>query len=158
MYEIRQSKSIFLLACLSVIIFELIFCGIAIVSIIDLCNFEELNYDEYLASIIVLISCILFIVTILIIFIYIVYNFINQVDVYTKNKMYRKKGKKIIFELDYKDIVSVKRGFLNSLYIFCKQPIIKSNGKKGPKTIYENYSKNDIYKIEQLLANREYLI
>ena len=158
MYEIRQSKSVFLLACLSAIIFELIFCGIAIFCIIDLYHFEELSYDEYLASIIILISCISFIITILIIIIYIVYNFINQVDVYTKNKMYRKKGKKIIFELNYRDIVSVKRGFLNSLYIFCKQPIIKSNGKKGPKTIYENYSKNDIYKIEQLLANREYLI
>ena len=65
--------------------------------------------------------------------------------------MYRKIGKKVIFEIDYKDIISTKNGWFNTFLIFCDGPITKVNAKKGPRTLIGHYSDKDIYKIEKII-------
>ena len=153
-FRVKQSKLMIILATVSAGIFEILFLVLAIVFLLE-CKNKQLTSDEY----IVYGSCSaiggIFAFIILIILIYIISTYFRQIDVYLDDKMYRMKGNKIIFELPYKNIISIKEGF-NSIFLFLKQPIVKKNGKIGPKTLYEHYSKYDVHRIIKII-NSDYL-
>lgn len=153
-YRVKQSKLIVILATISAVIFEILFLVFAIIFLLE-CKNKQLTSDEFIVySLCSAISGIFALIILLIIF-YVIITYIRQVDVYLEDKMYRMKGDKIIFELPYDNIISIKEGF-NSIYFFLKKPIEKKNGKIGPKTFYEHYSKFDVDFIIRLV-NSDYL-
>lgn len=153
-YRVKQSKLIVILATISAVIFEILFLVFAIIFLLE-CKNKQLTSDEFTVySMSSMIGGIFALILLIIIF-YIIITFVRQVDVYLDDKMYRMKGNKIIFEIPYKNIISTKEGF-NSVFFFLKQPIEKKNGKIGPKTFYEHYSKFDVDYIIRLI-NSDYL-
>lgn len=153
-YRVKQSKLMIILATVSAGIFEILFLVLAIVALLE-CKNKQLTSDEYIVHGSCLVFSGIFAFIIIIILIYIISTYFRQIDVYLDDKMYRMKGNKIIFELPYKNIISIKEGF-NSVYFFLKQPIEKKNGKIGPKTFYEHYSKFDVHRIIKIV-NSDYL-
>ncbi len=150
--EAKQSKKMFVLACCAAWLFIAFFLGICAFLVIKLCDYNSLTFDEKILCCLCLVYSLIFALVILVIFIYIYYNYKHQIDIYMADKMYRKKGNKIVFELEYKKIVLIREGFLSSIFLFCEEPIIKTNGKKGPKTLYEHYSIKDIFEIEKIIS------
>ena len=67
-------------------------------------------------------------------------------------RMYHTRGNKIIYELEYKDVIAVREWLMDTLMLFCEKPIIKKNGKIGPKTVWANYRKADRIRIMQIIA------
>lgn len=153
-YEVKQSKKMIIIACISAGIFELLFLGLGIYFICCF-NREKLTYDEKVLYILNIIIFIIFAIIIAVIFITILHTFFFQLDVYLENKLIRKKGGKIIFEISYKDITSIKQGY-DSLFMVLKEPIVKINGKKGPRNFYEHYSEKDIKMIKRIIADSNY--
>ena len=151
-YEVRQSKKMVIFASISAGILELFLIGLAVMFLIAICGNYSLTFDEYVICSLSLGFSIVFAIVIAIMLVHIILNYKYQLDVYMDDRMYRKKGDKIIFELEYKNIISMRQG-IESIYLYCKEPIIKKNGKKGPKTLYEHYPLNDIYRIKQIIAS-----
>ncbi|MCM1546188.1 MAG: hypothetical protein NC033_04035 [Clostridiales bacterium] len=153
-FRVKQSKLMIILATVAAGIFEILFLVLAIVFLLE-CKNKQLTSDEYSVYGASSVFSGIFAFIILIMIIYIISTYFRQTDVYLDDKMYRMKGNKIIFELPYKNIISIKEGF-NSIYFFLKQPIEKKNGKTGPKTFYEHYSKFDVHRIIKIV-NSDYL-
>ncbi len=154
--EVKQSKKIVILGCCSAGIFVALFLGLFIFFSIKLFDAPTTS-DELIVSIINLTFCVTFTIVVLIILIYIIYTYICQTDIYTGTKMYRKKGDKIIFELPYEQILSIREGYC-SLFFVLQNGIIKSNGKKGPRNFYEHYSRADIHRIKHIITDKYYNI
>lgn len=150
-FNVKQSKKIFIAACCSAVIFIAFFLGLTVFFVTKLFDLELTN-DEYILCVISLISSLVFAVVVLIILIYIIHNYRRQVDVYTEDKVYRKKGKSIIFEIPYNQIDTVREGF-NSIFLVLHKGIVKKNGKKGPRNFYEHYAEKDIYEIERIISS-----
>lgn len=151
-FEVKQSKRAVLLSCISISIFEIFFAGILIFICMSFIS-DKLNNFNNSAFIFLVCFLSIFIIIFIVLFIYILLNYFTLLDVYTNNKMFRMKGDKIIFEIDYKDIISFRQG-IESICLFCKAPIIKKNGKKGPKTFYEHYAIEDINKIKNIIFSK----
>lgn len=153
-YRVKQSKLMIILATVAAGIFEILFLVLAIVFLLESKN-KHLTSDEYAVYGLCSVFSGIFAFIILIIIIYIISTFFRQIDVYLNDKMYRTKGNKIIFELPYENIISIKEGY-NSVCFFLKKPIEKKNGKIGSKTFYEHYSKFDVHRIIKTI-NSDYL-
>lgn len=149
--RVKQSKMMVTLACIAGLVGALFFLGLFIYLLLEIVNVNYKSDDDYE----VLIFCCSGIGLMMLFFIgaviYLIYRRFVQVDIYTEEKLVRKYKETIIFELNYKDIVSLREGFF-SLFLFCNAPIIQANGKKGPRTIYEHYSLKDIARIKQLIS------
>lgn len=156
-FEVRQSRKMIILACISSGIAELIFGGLLVAVIISLLTDKSKSYNDFSGCVFLLCFCGVLFIAFIIVIVYFILNYKYQVDVYTDDKMYRKKGERIIFELEYKNIISIRQGY-DSIYLFCKEPIIKKNGKKGPRTLYEHYSCADIYQIKRIITDKFYNI
>ena len=153
-YRVKQSKFMLILSTVAAGVFEILFLVFSIIFLLE-CKNKQLTSDEFAVySMSSMIGGIFALILLIIIF-YIIITFVRQVDVYLDDKMYRMKGNKIIFEIPYKNIISTKEGF-NSVYFFLKKPIENKNGKIGPKTFYEHYSKFDVHQIIKIV-NSDYL-
>ncbi len=150
-YKVKQSKIIFILGCVSGIILFSFFFGFSIGMIVSV-FVKDYTDEDKLGYVISSSICFCFSIVIIIILIYVIYIYINQVDVYMENKLVRKIKDKIVFELEYSQIKTIKEGYFTIL-IFCEQPIRKANGKKGPRTIIEQYSVKDKNRIKQIIGN-----
>ncbi|MCI8368143.1 MAG: hypothetical protein HFJ81_00715 [Clostridia bacterium] len=153
-YKVKQSRLMIILATVAAGIFEIIFLFFSIAFLFE-CKNKQLTSDEYAVYIMSSVIGGIFALIILFIIIHIICTFFRQIDVYLNDKMYRMKGNKIIFELPYKNIISMKEGF-NSIFFILKKPIEKNNGKIGPKNFYEHYSKRDVHRIIKIV-NSDYL-
>ena len=154
--EVRRAKSINILLIILCSFTEIIFGGLTIWSIITILSEHFQLFDDLLAYIFLSIFSFTIFIVILVLCIFLMYESLIQVDVFLEDKMYRKKGDKIIFEIEYSQIDTIKEGFFAFTYtfcIFCKEPIIKKNGKKGAKTLIEYYSRKDREKVKQIIAS-----
>lgn len=154
-YEVKQSKKVVIMACISAGIFVLFFLGLSVYFICDYYAKEYTTFDEDILFYIVTCSFICFAIISVVAFIYLIHSYKSQVDIYCENKLIRKKGKKVIFELKYDNIKAIRQGY-DSLFFILKEPILNINGKKGPRNFYEHYAKRDIYRIKQIIANSNY--
>lgn len=159
-YKVKRSKSIILFTWVLCAFVELMFGAVAVLLIVRLATGDYKTYNDPIsqlcADIITISFSFIVILLLLSVCIYLSVETKKQVDVYTMDKMYRKKGDKIIFEIEYNQIDTIKEGFFAFTYtfcIFCKEPIIKKNGKKGAKTLIEYYSRKDREKVKQIIAS-----
>lgn len=143
-----------LIAAIAAAIFEALFLTVAILSIIQGIKLSSTSEDT---SIYFLCSVFGFgfAVVILIIIVYILYVYCHQTDVYTEDKMFRKRGDKIIFEIPYENIQDIKQGF-DSVFFMLDTPIKRLDGKAAPRNFYEHYAKKDIDKIIKLVGSFSY--
>lgn len=151
----RQSKKLFIIEVFSALIFEIFFCCLLIFSILSISYGRPKTTEDFFGYIYML--CLFGILSVIFVILlsYFIYNYKSCNDIYTFDKMYRRKGKKIIFEIPYKNIANIKYGF-ESIFFFLKEPIVKINGKKGPRNFYAHYSKYDIDRIIHII-NSEYI-
>lgn len=152
--EVRQSKLIVLLCILSLCLFEVLWSYAIIAPLLDLLKNEYARIDDLVGDIYLVCFGSIMFIAFAILMIYLFYNYKVQIDVYAEDKMYRKKKNKIIFELEYKEIVSIREGILSTIYLFCNKPIIKCNGKKGPRTFNEHYHRKDIKCIKKIILTK----
>ncbi len=151
--EVRQSVIAVAAAIISIIITEIIWGGSAIYLLIDFIKNEAGQYNDGYWAYIFMLCCafsmpILFIIAL----VYIIYCYRKEIDIYTDDRMYHTRGNKIIYELEYKDVIAVREWLMDTLMLFCEKPIIKKNGKIGPKTVWANYRKADRIRIMQIIA------
>lgn len=149
--EVKQSKGMFIAACIACSLFEIIWGGMLIFVIASIENGRPVTNDDYFGYIYMLcFFCILFIAFVFIL-IYIIYRYRLQKDIYTQEKMYRKMADKIIFEIPYSQIETIREGYCLIFFVL-KKGIVKTNGKKGPRNFLEHYSNKDISKIERMIS------
>ena len=144
-----------ILACCSAGIFIALFIGLVIM--FSFAMVRAKTYDEYTISIFCIVWAAAFAVICIIILVYIIYTFKKQVDTYKSDRFVRTVNGKVVFEVLYENIVSVRVGF-DSLFITLKTPIVKVNGKKGPRNFYEHYSRYDIHFIKRAITDKYYKI
>lgn len=154
-YEVKQSKKVVIMACISAGIFVLFFLGLSVYFICDYVIQENITFDEKAAFYTCVCYGMVFATILVVAFIYLLHTYKSQVDIYCENKLIRKKGNKVIFELKYDNIKAIRQGY-DSLFFILKEPILNINGKKGPRNFYEHYAKRDIYRIKQIIANSNY--
>ncbi len=148
-FEAKQSKLMLILACIACGIFEIVWGGMLIFII---ATWSKGLRNDYFAYIFMLCFFVILFLAFIGIFIYLIINYKRQIDVYTGDKVYRKKGKKVIFELPYNQIETVREGF-HSIFLVLKKGIVKKSGKKGPRNFYEHYAEKDIYEIEKIISS-----
>lgn len=154
-YEARQSKRMIIIACCSAGFFIMFFLGLLILFTFSLIGAS--THDEYIVFLISLIWSGTMIGIILIILIYLIYKYNKQVYIYNTDSFICQINGKNIFEVPYKNIISIREGY-DSLFMTLKTPIVKSNGKKGPRNFYEHYSRADIYQIKRIITDKFYNI
>ena len=154
--EVRQSKTMTVLACISAVILVCVFTALTVFFIVKLTTEHNLTFDDNVTFIFSAVTFAIFAAIIGIILGYILHTYKYQVDIYTDNTLIRKKKDKIIFELPYENIVSVRKGW-NLIAFMLKSPIVRKDGKKGPRNFFEHYSEADIIRIMQIVGSpREY--
>lgn len=144
-----------IIACCSAGIFIAFFIGMVIMFSFAMVGAK--TYDEYVVFLISLIGFAAFAVICIIILAYLIYIYKNQVDIYKSDRLVRTRNGKVVFEVLYENIVSIRVG-IDSLFITLKTPIVKVNGKKGPRNFYEHYSRYDIHFIKQAITDKYYNI
>lgn len=153
--EVRQSKKIFIIAVISVIIFELIWLSLIIFATLWLTKIMDYGVNDTSLDLLVLCFAIALFLSFVSVLIYLTYVYKKQVDIYSDDKMYRKRGDKIIFEIPYGNIIDIKQGF-DSVFFILKTSIKRLDGKEAPRNFYEHYAKKDIDKIIKLISNYNY--
>ena len=154
-YEAKQSKRMVVIACCSAGIFLALFLALLIFFSIKLTDI--VSHDERIAYILCIIIWASFIAVILIILIYLIYIYNKQTDIYLNDKFVRLINGKVIFEVPYANIESIREG-IDSLFMTLKTPIVKCNGKKGPRNFYEHYSRAAIHRIKQIITDKYFNI
>lgn len=159
-YEVKPSKQVFVLCMFCCLFGEAIFTGLGIYVIITLINGEFKSFKDPVSQLcgdlFILIFCMILSVLFIILCIYFIKTMLEQVDVYTEDKLYRKRKDKILFELNYSNIIDIKVSYLNCLLLFCKEGFIKSKSKhvlKPQTTFMEHYNRKDIMKIIQIIRD-----
>ena len=85
--------------------------------------------------------------------VYIIWLYKKQADLYYDDRFVRKRGKKIIFEVLYSNIIEV--GFADELIVLkLANSVIMPNGKKGPRCILGHYSMADVTRARHLIGPR----
>lgn len=148
--EVRQSKKYtiltgigallivaFLLMCFSLMLFKII-SGLE-------------TRDEIVIVSISICTFLCFAISITVMFVFVMYTYKKQVDIYTSEKIIRKRKNKILFELPYNNIVTVREGF-ESVFMVLKTHITEANGKKGTRNFYAHYSRADISRIKSMIT------
>lgn len=143
-----------LIATISAAIFEALFLTVAIVFLIQGLKLSDTSEDNTI-HLLCSVFGFGFAVAILIVMVYIIYVFRRQTDVYTDDKMFRKRGDKIIFEIPYKNIKDIKQGF-DSVFFILNTPIKRLDGKAAPRNFYEHYAKKDIDRIIKIVSSFAY--
>lgn len=149
-YVVKQDKFTVFAACVLNLVIIIFFLVIAIWALYNIIKNEYTVQGGFTMDIFCSCGslCVIAILTVLLIYFIIMYQ--KQFDVYYKDKMVRKVGEKTVFELDYREINSIKIGF-HSLYIFCKQSVKREDGKNGQRTICAHYSPKDIEKVKLVI-------
>lgn len=155
-YEVRYSKGMMICLTVLCIIGEMIFGGGAIYLMVKLLITEEISGDGYGIMIMSACGLWLFFLIVLIVYIYILWQFIYDIDVYTETKMYRTRKNRILFEIEYNNILTIRRGGIWSVCFFCREGYLKSGWNKGVKTFTAYYKRQDIYQIIKIISNKNY--
>ena len=151
--KVRQSKKIFIAACIAAAIFECVVIGLTILFAVRLMIGSLVMMKEKSIYIMCMLIGIIFSFVIATIWVYVLMVYNTQIDIYSDSKLVRKRRDKIVFELPYENIISIRQGY--ELIFFClKSGIVKTNGKKGPRNFVEHYSASDIMRIRQLIGAR----
>ena len=109
--EVKQSKKIVVFSCLSAFILLSFFCGLLVFVLYRISTGSYADFDEITGNIFMVAFCAILIVIIIGIIICIIVVYKKQTDVYTKDRIIRKIGNRVIFELLYKNIISIKEGY-----------------------------------------------
>lgn len=154
---VRVSKTFFLLALISCLFMECFFGGLAIFSVYTLVKGEFSSPDMFSGMIFLLCFSLVLCVLLLIALCYLIKGYKKQIDIYEQDRMYRKIGDKVLFEIKYKDMdqITVKWG---AIYILCKKGYYKAGKKVISKVFSEYYTKDDIYRIRKMISSNNYYI
>lgn len=154
--EVRQSKKYLIFVCIgiSIIIAVITSCiGLFLNALIN----DKPTKDNIIGLAICICGSLCFLMIFFTLLLYVIYCYKKQVDIYTIEKLIRKRGKKIIFELPYNNIVTVREGF-ESVFMVLKTHITEANGKKGTRNFYAHYSRADISRIKSMITDKYYNI
>lgn len=154
-FEVKQSKRMIIIASCSAGFFLVFFLGLLL--FFSFAFIGASTYDEYVVFLISLVWSGSIIVIVFIIFICFIYRYNKQIDIYKTDSFVRQINGKIIFEIAYDNIISIREGF-DSLFMTLKTPIVKINGKMGNRNFYEHYSLADISQIKKIILNKYYNI
>lgn len=156
--EVRQSKIYTILSCFGALLIISFLAGLAIFSLYNIVNGDYTNNEEQLyGNISVMCFSLMFILIITVMFVWLIYVYKKQIDIFDEEKLIRKRGKKIIFELPYSNIVEVREGY-ETLFMILKTHIIQANGKKGVRNLLSRYSRADISRIKRMITRKYYNI
>lgn len=154
-YKFKCSKKLIVFTILCLIIFGGGIFGtgivLAILGINDPVSFDQFTMDIF--GLCFSVACIGFIVFAII---YCIRKYKSITDYYMQDRMIRKKGEKILFEIEYKNIASVRQAYLGTLLLISKEPIYYKGKNKKFKTLVEHYRKEDIYRIKRIIGNGNY--
>ena len=120
---VRQSKVYIIFVSISAIFIMLFFVELSILALYRIICHNTVNISDYFGDIIGLCFSSLCFTIITLMFVCILLQYKKQRDIYSTDKMIRERGEKIIFELPYKNIVSIKEGFF-SVFMVLKTHII----------------------------------
>lgn len=154
--NVRQSKIYVILCCVCGVLgasVHLVICGI----FINLLVFGNETSENIIGLSISLSYCLGISILVFSITGYVIYLYKKQIDIYTVDKIIRKRGNKVIFELPYENIVTIREGF-ESVFMVLKTHIIEANGKKGTRNFYAHYSRADISRIKRMITDKYYNI
>ena len=155
-HEAKQSKRMIILACCSQGIFIALFIGLTIM--FSFAFIGATTDDEYTGYLFCIVWSAATSAICIAVLAYLIYIYKKHVDIYKSDRFVRTVNGKVVFEVLYENIVSVRVGFFDSLFITLKTPIVKVNGKKGPRNFYEHYSRYDIHFIKRAITDRYYKI
>ena len=156
--EARQSKIYTVLTCIGALLIFAAFCGIAIYMLSGLLTGNYVKTADALSGFIFTISELnVFAFLILALLIWVIYVYKKQIDIYTSDKIIRKRGNKIIFVMSYENIIEIREGF-ESVFMILKSNIIKANGKEGTRNFYTHYSRADISRIKNMITQKYFNI
>lgn len=155
--EVKQSKKIVVFSCLSAFIFLSLFCGLLAFVVYRIITGRSADFEEITGNVFMVVFCAIVIAIITGILVYIIVIYKIQTDIYTKDRIIRKLGNRVVFELLYENIISIKERY-ESVFFVLKKPIKKVNGKKGPRNFYEHYDRTDIAKIKRIITDNYYNI
>lgn len=156
-YKFKCSKKLIVFTILCLIIFGGgIFGGCYIFSLIKLIRNVDLAGDLYSGTIFVCVLSFALMIFIIFAIIYCIRKYKCITDYYMQDRMIRKKGEKILFEIEYKNIASVRQAYLGTLLLISKEPIYYKGKNKKFKTLVEHYRKEDIYRIKRIIGNGNY--
>lgn len=156
-YKVKCSKKLIVFTILCLTIFGCgIFGGCYTFSLIKLIKNVDLTGDLYSGMIFVCVLSFVLLIVIIFAIIYCIKKYKCITDYYMQDRMIRKKGEKILFEIEYKNIVSVRQAYLGTLLLICKEPIYYKGTKKKFRTLVEHYRKEDIYRIKRIIGNGNY--
>lgn len=151
--EVRQSRRFLITACVSGLLGISVFL-VACVLFIRVLVIRNETYGNIIGVSISLATCFGVVIAVLCIIIYLLYRYKCQKDTYTETKLIRKVKEKIIFELPYENIISIKVCSFDLLAMELKSYIIEANGKRGTRNFFEHYSRTDISKIKRIIAEK----
>lgn len=154
-YKAKCSKKLIIFTVVCLIVFGGGIFGtcivLAILGIINPVTFDQYTMDIFgLCFSVVCIGFVIFSIT------YCIKKYKSITDYYMQDRMIRKKGEKILFEIEYKNIASVRQAYLGTLLLICKEPICYKGTNKKFKTFVEHYRKEDIYRIKRIIGNGNY--
>lgn len=150
-YEVRQDKFMFVFVIVSACLLVTFLMGISIGMVISVILREDYTNDDRLVFSLAAVIAFAFALVFSLILAKIIYEYKNQVDIYTEEKLIRTMKGRVVFELPYSQIASVKIGW-HVIFISCERAIIQANGKKGLRTIYEHYSEHDVQRVKQIIS------
>ena len=156
-YEARLSKGYFLFNLIGYSLFSILFIFIIYLGAnmwIEEKKSATPHSGNLTGGIYLVFWGLLMLLLILFVIIYLIIAYKQTIDVYTEEKMYRIKRNKVVFEIDYKNIRTIRDGPFCSLFIFCKEGYIKRGWNKGATTFAEYYSKYDKHRVKQLIMDK----
>ncbi len=154
-YKVGFSKKMYCISIILIIFAKIIFIfsgGVCINAIIK----ANPTSDHYSLGIFTLCFVLVIYLLLTLALIYIINIYKKQCDIYMEDKMCCIKKNKVLFEIEYRNIIAVKRRTLDSVLIFCKEPFIKRGINKGAKTCIRYYSKMDFHYMRMAILSKYY--
>lgn len=157
--EVRQSKKYVLFCCICASLCSVVSIYFATMALYHVVNDNYPIYSDHTT-----LGIYLFCFSLLVLFlflaaeIYMIVIYKIQRDIFTTDKIIRKRGEKIIFELPYSNIITIKEGYFGLLAMELKSHIVLANGKKGTRNFFEHYSRLDIHRIKGMITEKYFNI
>ena len=154
-YKVRFSKKMYHISIILIIFAKIIFIflgGVCINAIIK----AKPTSDHYSLGIFTLCFILIIYLLLTLALIYTINISRKRCDIYMEDKMCCIKKNKVLFEIEYRNIIAVKRGALDSVLIFCKESFIKNGFNKGAKTCIRYYSKMDFHYMRMAILSKSY--
>ena len=153
LYEARTSKTIIILALILGIVPFFMFLALAIYTLGFLIGLYPSN-GPFSAYLYLFCFCVICLAGIVMGDIGLIRERKAKIDVYMEDKFSRQHRKgKIYFEIEYKNIIEVKRGLITTS-ILCKESFRKTGWNKGATTLITYYDKRDFHYIRQIIVDK----